>query len=72
MQPIKTSHGIALLTACLFASLLFINWASKQIDLISLSIPSSSQTAQVISTLSDRLVAHYTFDDNANDSACCI
>jgi hypothetical protein len=66
---IETSHGIAILGACFLLALLFINWAGKQIDSIALYIPAGSQTAQAISSLSDGLVAHYTFDEGSGTTA---
>ena len=66
MKNIKTSHGIAIFGACLLVSLLFINWASRRTDLV--SIPSSTQTAN-ISGAGSGLVANYSMDDSVNDSA---
>jgi len=68
MQPIKTSHGIAIIGTCFLITLLFINWAGRQIDSITLLIPASSQTAAV-ADFNSNLVAHYTFDDGTKSGA---
>src|SRR3989344_5052527 len=71
MQPIKTSHGIAILGTCFLITLLFINWAGRQIDSYVLSVPiSPSSQMAAISGSGSGLVAHYTFDDGtASDSS---
>ena len=65
-MEIKTSHALALLLTILLGSITLVNWANKQIDL-ALYVP-LTQTASVADFNLD-LVAHYTFDDNTNDSA---
>jgi hypothetical protein len=47
---IKTPHGIAILGTCLIIAIVFVNWASKQIDLINLSVLPLTQTASLISS----------------------
>ena len=67
---IKTSHGIALLASCLVLFLIFISWASKQINsyVLFVPVPPSSQVAAV-SDFADALVVHYTFDEGSGTTA---
>ncbi|OHA29600.1 MAG: hypothetical protein A3G52_00705 [Candidatus Taylorbacteria bacterium RIFCSPLOWO2_12_FULL_43_20] len=64
--PIKTSHGIAIIGTCFLITLLFINWAGRQIDSYVLSAPiSPSSQIAAISGAGSGLVLHYSFDEGS-------
>jgi len=73
--PIKTSHGIAILTGCLLVAIALIAWSSREIarsTSLSILVNPRSQTANV-SDFDNELVGHWTFDEGsgttANDSS---
>jgi hypothetical protein len=62
-QKIQSLLGVSTITFVVLLSLFFINSSQK------LAIVPQQQLAQLSSSLSTGLVAHYTFDDTTNDSA---
>ena len=69
---IKTSHGIAILGACFLVAVILISQFSKQLNLVSLSIPPHTQLAQVSCTIGDLtcgLVGWWKFDEGSGITA---
>jgi hypothetical protein len=62
-QKVQSLLGVTTIAFVFFLSLFFINSSQK------LAIVPQQQLAQLSSSLSNGLIAHYTFDDTTNDSA---
>src|ERR1035437_6662671 len=47
LHPIKTSHGIAILGACLLVAVTLIGWSSKQVAVVIQTVSPRTQLAAV-------------------------